>query len=370
MKGKLIYKYQKEGLIDILLTFIFTFLIFIICTIVLSFLELEGVSLLGYSTYKKWLGVYHFFLDINDSFGGFLFPVMVFISLYLVVTRRKAKKLSGLVKLTKDMIVQKKYASLDEDINGQIGELSKNVNGIIEILQKSIEDQKVLEKTKSDLITNVSHDLRTPLTSILGYLEFMNKDKCKDEVEMRYYIDIAYEKSKKLNMLINDLFELNRMKSTQININSEKIDLCELIGQIVAELTLQFKNNNINLRLNLPEEKVVVNADSLKLVRAFENLIINAIKYGEKNNSIEIKLEEKDSIAEISFENYGEISPLDLPHVFDRFYRVEKSRSLNLGGSGLGLAITKSIIELHNGSIEAVSDFGKTIFKVKLPKEI
>lgn len=370
MKNKLIYKYQISGLKDITLTLIFSFLTFIVIAMFISVMHQAGKDVLGYNLYTWLKNIYYMIVRFGDLLNGMFFPILIFLFWYLILTRKKSKQLYKVVESTKDMTVQECYVKLDENVNGEIGQISKNINRIIEALQNSLEEQRILEKTKADLITNVSHDLRTPLTSIIGYLEIIDKDKYKDEVEMKYFVNIAYEKSKSLSILINDLFELNRMRSAKININKEKIDLCELTGQILAEFNLQFKNNNIKVNISFPKEKVIINADSLKLVRAFENLIINAIKYGKDGESIEVKIEDKKDLVEINFQNYGEISPLDLPHVFDRFYRVEKSRSLNLGGSGLGLAITRSIIELHNGSIIVLSDHGKTVFKVRLPKEI
>lgn len=190
----------------------------------------------------------------------------------------------------------------------------------------------------------------------------------KDEVELIYYIDIVYEKAKRLNLLINDLFELTKMKNSNIDIKKSKINLGELIGQVTAYLNYQFDKADMEPRLYFYDENIIVNADSEKLVRVFENLLTNAIKYGKDGHYVDITSKIEGNMAVIKVINYGKsISDIDLPYIFDRFYRVEKSRNSKVAGSGLGLAITKSIIELHNGKISAYSSEEKTVFEIKLP---
>ncbi len=221
---------------------------------------------------------------------------------------------------------------------------------------------------KTDLITNVSHDLRTPLTSIIGYLNLIEEGKYKDEVELMYYVDIAYDKSLNLNILINDLFELTKMQNRTINFDKVELNLVELIGQLVSQFEIQFKQANMRCRIDFSVEKLMINADPIKLVRAFENLITNAMRYGKEGYYVDIKVFTEDEMAVVQMINYGEPIPVvDLPHIFDRFYRVEKSRNTFKGGSGLGLAITKNIIEAHDGIICATSDNESTIFEVKIP---
>ena len=202
----------------------------------------------------------------------------------------------------------------------------------------------------------------------MGYLGLIDEDKYKDEVELRYYTNIAYEKSKNLNVLINDLFELTKMQNNTIKLDKQEINLVELLSQIIEHFNYQFQENNIEGRVKFSEDKLIVNADANKLVRAFENLINNAIKYGQEGYYIDLFTKRENDMALIQVINYGEaISPIDLPNLFDRFYRIEKSRNKDKGGSGLGLAITKNIVQLHDGTISVYSDNIKTIFEIKLP---
>jgi signal transduction histidine kinase len=251
----------------------------------------------------------------------------------------------------------------------ELGELASNINQMASQLKASIEEERLAVKGKNELVTNVSHDLRTPLTSIMGYLQLINEDRYQDEVELRYYVDIAYTKSRRLNRLVNDLFEYTSMGYGQTVLVRKEIDLLELIGQVAADYTLQLSEASMVLQLVLPEERMIIHADGDKLMRAFENLITNAIKYGKDGKRMDIVVKkESDSSVVVRVVNYGKPIPaIDLPRIMERFYRAEKSRSDETGGSGLGLAIVKSIIDLHDGSITVSSDEHETAFEVRLP---
>ncbi|MFE6139405.1 sensor histidine kinase [Bacillus sp. NPDC057893] len=248
-----------------------------------------------------------------------------------------------------------------------LGELAKEINNIVKQLKISIEEERLIEQTKKDLITNVSHDLRTPLTSIVGYLTYIHQDKYRDEIELRYFIEIVYDKALRLTSLINDLFEYTRFQNKGTHLEKTKIDITEMLEQLVVQFRFEIKQANMNVRQSISSKKLSVFADGEKLVRVFENLITNAIRYGNDGKYIDIVAREENNLVVIDIINYGSSIPTtELPYIFERFYRVEKSRALQTGGSGLGLAITKSIVELHDGTIEVHSDVEKTTFTVKL----
>jgi len=251
----------------------------------------------------------------------------------------------------------------------ELGELANNINQMSGQLLQSIEEERLAVKGKNELITNVSHDLRTPLTSIMGYLQLIDEDRYRDEVELRHYVNITYEKSRRLNRLVNDLFEYTRMGYGQTILTRNEINIIELIGQIAADFSLQLQEADMELQITAPDEKVMISADGDKLMRVFDNLISNAMKYGKEGKNIHIKLEKEASASVVvQIVNYGPPIPAhDLPYIFERLYRVEKSRSDETGGTGLGLAIVKSIIELHQGSITITSDEHETVFEVRLP---
>lgn len=249
-----------------------------------------------------------------------------------------------------------------------LGSLAYDINSIMNRFNYAIEEERKSEQTKIDLITSISHDLRTPLTSILGYMQLIDDDKYKDEVTLRYYANIALTKTKRLKVLIDDLFELTTLNNYGLKITKTKLNIVELINQLAIEYRLVLRKAGMECRLYFPEEKVYVLGDSIKLVRAFENLISNCIKYSKSSRYIDISVNKNYNIAILEFINYGEpIPPADIPYVFQRFYRVEKSRGEVTGGSGLGLAIAKNIIELHDGKIGVESNIERTIFRIELP---
>lgn len=307
----------------------------------------------------------------NNYFGDAIYTVigaLMFLSIYSLITYKKYKNISLLV----DNVEEMSKGDLDKKIEvksrGDINQVAENINNIVEQLKNITVEERKAQQTKTDLITNVSHDLRTPLTSIIGYLNLIEEGKYKDEVELMYYVDIAYDKSLNLNILINDLFELTKMQNRTINFNKFELNLVELIGQLVSQFEIQFRQANMKCRIDFSVEKIMINADPIKLVRAFENLITNAMRYGKDGYYVDIKVFIEGEMVTVQVINYGEQIPVvDLPHIFDRFYRVEKSRNTFQGGSGLGLAITKNIIEAHDGIICATSDNESTIFEVKIP---
>lgn len=306
-----------------------------------------------------------------NLFGDSIYLVLAFIIftiIYSLINYKKYKRVAILVDTVDEMTNGSLEQRIDINSKDDIGQTGKNINSIVERLENITKEERKAQQTKTDLITNVSHDLRTPLTSILGYLNLIEEDKYKDEVELRYYISIAYEKAQNLNVLINDLFELTKMQNNTLSFEKVEINLVELMSQIISHFEYQFRSENMEGRFDSSKDRLMIKADPIKLVRAFENLIINAMKYGKDGHYVDIKVEEEDEHAMVQIINYGEPIPVvDLPHIFDRFYRVEKSRNRYDGGSGLGLAITKNIIESHNGSIYVDSNNEETIFEVKIP---
>jgi signal transduction histidine kinase len=248
------------------------------------------------------------------------------------------------------------------------GPMAANVNSLTDRLHHALEEERKAEQTKNELITNVSHDLRTPLTSVLGYLGLIEQDRYRDEVELRHYVQIAYDKSKRLNVLINDLFEYTRMRYDSAELKVKNFNLIEMLGQMLVQFHMPLQEAGMVSKLDAEGTSVMVKGDAAKLVRVFENLIANAMNYGKEGKRllVTVHTEEKDAVVEVI--NYGEPIPTsDLPYIFDRFYRVDKSRTQWSGGSGLGLAIAKSIIQKHGGTISVTSDIEQTAFRVTLP---
>ena len=250
---------------------------------------------------------------------------------------------------------------------GRLDEVAESINRMSRELHRSIEEERRAECTKNELITGVSHDLRTPLTSILGFLEVIEQDRYRDEVELRQYISIVYEKSLALRKLVDDLFEYTRI-SSGLPLSRGRMDLAAFLRQLADEFAPDFENAAMVCRLNLPEGAADISADGALLARAFGNLLNNAVRYGNAGGYVEIGLRREGREWVIAVTNSGDPIPQeDLPYIFERFYRVERSRSKDTGGTGLGLAIVKSIIEAHGGTITARSGRYETTFEARLP---
>ncbi|WP_200898631.1 sensor histidine kinase [Gottschalkia purinilytica] len=293
--------------------------------------------------------------------------IILFTISFFILTQRSIRYLEEINIALKNISQGNLETRVNIKSRDELGELAQNINLMAEQLKQLIEEERNAEKTKNELVTSVSHDLRTPLTSILGYLGLIVNDKYKDELVLRYYIDIAYNKAQTLKKLIDELFEFTKISYGGIKVNLDRINIVELLEQLAEEFVPILDENGMEYRLTLPENKIYVKADGGLLVRVFENLLSNAITYGKEGKYVDIQLENENNETIVSIINYGETIPeMDLKYIFDRFYRVEKSRSQDTGGTGLGLSIAKNIVELHEGKITAFSQNGKTMFQVKL----
>lgn len=251
--------------------------------------------------------------------------------------------------------------------NDEFANIAKNLNKMTKEVRVLMEKERETERSKNDLITNVAHDLRTPLTSIIGYLELLkNKTDLEEEVR-RKFVDIAYNKSKRLEKLIEDLFGFTKLNYGKIAMKPGILDIVKLMEQILDEFYPNFQDAGLNYEFTCEESGIRIEADGNLLARLFDNLINNAIKYGADGKVIQVSIEREDPMVVIRITNYGKIIPeQELNHIFEKFYRVEHSRSMNTGGTGLGLAIAKGVVDIHGGSIEASSSMKGTVFEVKL----
>ena len=251
----------------------------------------------------------------------------------------------------------------------ELSNLANNINYMAQEIETKIHSERKAEKTKNELVTNVSHDLRTPLTSVIGYIGLAKDGKYNSPEELQEYLNIAYTKSERLKLLIDDLFEYTKLTNDGVTLNFQRVNIIEFLEQLIEELRPDFEDNKLILKNNLPEEKLYINADANKLLRVFENLFSNSIKYSYKPGTVEISLEAFSEVMIFSIKNKGDrIERENLKKIFDRFYRGDEARSSAVSGSGLGLAITKNIVELHKGRVWANCDSQDFItFYVQLP---
>lgn len=223
------------------------------------------------------------------------------------------------------------------------------------------------EQKKDELIVYLAHDIKTPLTSMIGYLSLLSEIKDMPQEQRNRYIDIALDKSYRLEYLINELFDVARFNSEKIVLEKEEINLNLMLEQIADDFypTLKEMNKKINFT---SDEKTILYADPDKLSRVFNNLIKNAVNYSKENTDIDISILNKENQATVKITNKGKQIPKEkLDKIFEKFYRLDSSRISKTGGSGLGLAIAKEIVELHGGRIYAESDMKETTFSVILP---
>lgn len=258
--------------------------------------------------------------------------------------------------------------NLDIEIREDVGLFNPIKEQLMEIqygFKKAVSEEVKSQRMKTELISNVSHDLKTPLTSIITYVDLLKGENTTEE-ERKAYINTLDKKSQRLKFLIEDLFEVSRATSGNISLNLVKVDIVELMKQTEIELDDKIKNSNLIIRNNFPQNKVVLELDSQKTYRIFENLLNNVVKYAMEGSRVYVDIVENNEVAEITIKNMSaEEINFGSDDIVERFQRGDKSR--NTEGSGLGLAIVKSFTEVQGGTfnIEVDGDLFKVIIKFK-----
>ena len=253
-------------------------------------------------------------------------------------------------------------------VNGNQQHVITSVNALVDTITQAMQEERASEKSKDELITNVSHDLRTPLTSIIGYLGLIEDHQYQSEEDIVKYSHIAYDKAKQMKNLVEDLFEYTKVQQHGAPVNLMTVDLGQLLEQVGASFELEADKKGMAINVTCEPSPLSITADPEKLGRLFSNLVANALKYGYGASYIHLTAKQLGEKVVITVADDGEKIPAEsVKHLFDRFYRVESSRNKATGGTGLGLAIVQSIVELHHGSVTARSDDQETAFVVTLP---
>ena len=254
------------------------------------------------------------------------------------------------------------------ELSGDLSRIVTSINGLVDSTVAAIEEERRIEQSKDELITNVSHDIRTPLTSIIGYLGLIEDRQYRSEEDLLKYTHTAYVKAKQMTSLVEDLFEYTKIRQPGVPIHTTNFDMVQLLEQLAIEFELEASRKEIDIQVVTSSPQLLMDGDTDKLVRVFNNLITNALKYGKGATLILIEIEKVGTEAIIRVKNNGKMIPKhSLDSLFNRFYRVEESRSQETGGTGLGLAISQSIIALHGGYIYAQSNQDWTSFIIHLP---
>lgn len=251
-------------------------------------------------------------------------------------------------------------------------EFIDSIHILVDSTVAAMEEERRLEQTKDELITNVSHDIRTPLTSIIGYLGLVEEKRFKSPDEAYGYVNTAYKKSRQMKILVDDLFEYTTMRQTNTPLNIIEFDMGQLLEQLAIDFQIEAEQIGMTIEIHSSAENATMEGDSEKLVRVFSNLLSNALKYGKDGDLIRLEIEALDSEdLRIIIKNNGAPIPEEaLEQLFERFYRAESSRSQESASTGLGLAIAKSIVELHQGTITANTNEEWTEFIVTLPRNV
>lgn len=246
--------------------------------------------------------------------------------------------------------------------------VEKKLNQVKDKLEARSKEAQEAEQRKNELVVYLAHDIKTPLTSVIGYLSLLDEAPDLPTEQKAKYVRITLEKAYRLESLVNEFFEITRYHFQTVPLKKERIDLYYMLMQVADEAYPQLSADNKQIEIQAAED-IAVYGDSDKLARVFNNIIKNAIAYGEENGIIIISAELQDRAVVIRFSNKGTIPPEKLRAIFEKFYRLDDARSTATGGAGLGLAIAKDIITLHGGTIEACSDSSQTIFTVTLPND-
>jgi signal transduction histidine kinase len=295
-----------------------------------------------------------------------LFTCIVGLVLFAFLTKRFRRMTAVVREFAKGNLTQRISATS----NDEIGALSAAFNHMADTIVTNIEEMKKTDNLRRELIANVSHDLRTPLALIHGYLEtILMKDDAMMPQQRRQYLETIFANTKMLSNLVGELFELSKLDAKQTQPKPEPFSIGELVQDVVMKFQPQAEQRKVRLRTQFPHDLPFVYADIGMIERALSNLIDNALRYTEDIGVVTIELCRHNGsvLVKVSDTGYG-IPSEDLPYLFERFYRVEKSRLRTSGGTGLGLAITKKMIEAHNSTItvESMPNVGTT-FVFSLP---
>lgn len=324
---------------------------------------------------KEFIPNYHGIRHWNkDTLMAVMFIILLlgfllFIFYFLLLTRR----------ITKDMSYISSYISniasddMEIQITGinredEIGEVVTQVNRMHSEIERLMKSEREALQANKEMITCVAHDLRTPLTSIIGYLQLATDVEKYPVEERQKYASIAMRKADRMQGLIEELFSYTKLMSGEITLHRSSIDIVKLVEQMTEEFYPLFMENNLEYTLEQNVYSLILDVDGELIARAVSNLISNAVKYGKDGKAVYIELEKYDSELQIRVTNFGLIIPEDsVEHIFDRFYRVESSRSSQTGGTGLGLNIAQEIAVLHGGKITVRSGINGTCFTIALP---
>ncbi|MCM3337449.1 HAMP domain-containing histidine kinase [Paenibacillus sp. MER TA 81-3] len=306
---------------------------------------------------RSFVGQVRHMIAISGVIG-----VLIALGFSLVLSRRMSKPLLHMVQATRQIAVGQLGTRVPVTSQDEIGSLAHAINDLARDLQR-------LRESRNEFFANISHELKTPITYLEGYAKVISEELYESEEEKNAYLQIISSEAVRLNRLINDLFELSKMEEGRIELIPEAIDLIPLVESAVAKVERAAAQKGLELEFHTELRQAFVWGDGMRLEQIWINLLDNAIRYTQAG-SIRVSIVPLQQQYEVCVQDTGiGIPEEELPYLFERMYRVEKSRSRDYGGTGLGLAIVSKLVELHQGRIDVQSEHGKgTAFSVKLAK--
>ncbi|PSQ97115.1 MAG: two-component sensor histidine kinase [Bacteroidetes bacterium SW_9_63_38] len=326
--------------------------------------------ILGSEQYASVAGMIEDSYIIRGGLVGLGLVVVVVAGLGLLLFRRLTQRLRRVQHAVMAFEQGDYEQRIDARSSDEIGQLATSFNRMADTLVDTMEELRQADRMRRELVANVSHDLRSPLASIQGYLETVHmKDGDLAPEERQRYVKTALRNTRRLNDLVSELFELSKLETKQVEPTLEPFPIPELAQDVVMQYEPQADEQGIDLRAELPEQHARVRADIGLVERALSNLIDNAIHYTPDGGTVCVRLVNEDENVCVEVRDTGPGIPEDeLPHIFERFYRVDKSRDRDSGGAGLGLAIANTILDLHDQSLKVESTVGEgTTFRFRLP---
>lgn len=354
--------FGKTLTIGVLTRFVVTCVLFTLASIVMLFFGMFVCYLI------PWNGglIYELLIMVRDNVVFFmgLFLVAGYIIIFLIYWGKTLGYLGDVVRATEQI-----YKGGDGPVilPAALHDIEAQMNQIKSDMLASRRAAEDADRRKNDLVVYLAHDLKTPLTSVIGYLTLLQDEQELTTEQRAKYTGIALDKAERLEDLINEFFDITRFSLTSVTLDRRSVNLSRMLEQIADEFAPMLCERGLSCAVNAPSE-LMISCDPDKLQRVFDNLLRNAMNYSYSNTEISITLSVEGERAEIVFVNRGDTIPApQLERLFEQFYRLDSARMSRTGGSGLGLAIAKEIVELHGGSISAQSADERIIFTVLLP---
>lgn len=319
----------------------------------------------------KWVGI----KSISIFFGLFIIIKEIFqFSILWRLEKRVFKPIDKLKNGVEEISQGNYNVKIESDVNNDLGFIGLLVDSFNEMAQKLQASEKMkseYEENRKNLVANISHDLKTPISTVQGYIEAILDGVVVSPEKVNMYLKTIYQNTVYIDKLIDDLFLFSKLDLQKLDFQFENVQIRAFMDDLMEEFKFELEEKNFNFKyLNKMQGDCSINIDRKRLYQAFRNIIGNAIKYGSnKDSTIKIELERQDNFVDIKIEDNGQGIPSDkLPHIFDRFYRIDNERTKDLMSTGLGLAIAKELVQAHRGSI-AVSSIEKegTCFTIRLP---